>query len=258
MILQFLLYLIVGCCLFLGLLYLAQRYLTYFPSRTRHVPSPAEAGVPELQVIELHTKDGLTLKSWYRPPAQPDLPTVIHFHGNAGHIGDRAIIVRPYLACGFGVLLLTYRGYSGNSGSPSEEGLYSDARAALEFVKGKPFLYGDSIGAAVAIQMALEYPTGPIILQAPFTSLADVGQFHYPFLPIKFFLKDKFDNLHKAPKMRVPVLIIHGQNDVIIPVQFGKRLYEAFPEPKQMQIIPDAGHNDLYVPERIIKFIVTA
>ncbi len=257
--LNFLLYLILGYLILLVVFYFVQRHLIYFPGK--YASSPAEAGVPEMRVIELHTGDGLTLNAWYRPSLQHHLPTIVHFHGNAGHIGNRGMIVKPYLNEGFGVLLLTYRGYSGNPGSPSEEGLYQDARAAMEFLKreGVPeqsiVLYGDSIGAAVAVQMAIEWHVGAIVLQAPFTSLADVGHFHYPFFPVRLFLKDKFDILNKVHKIHVPVFIIHGKSDNIIPPVFGRQLFEAFSEPKQIELIPHTGHNNLYEPAIIIRFI---
>lgn len=259
MFLDFLLYLLLGCCLLVTLFYFVQRRLIYFPSRS--VTSPREAGVPEMQVIELHTHDGLTIKGWYRPPLDSHLPTVLHFQGNAGNISNRAMLIKPYLKEGFGVLLLTYRGYSGNPGAPTEEGLYQDARSALDFLKKENIperciaLYGESIGGAVAIQMATEYDVGAIILQAPFTSLADIDQFHYPFLPIKFLLKDKYESLKKIKNIQAPVLIIHGKRDGIIPPAFSRQLFEAITQPKQMKFIPYAGHNDLFEPTLTIKFI---
>src|SRR5690606_32604813 len=143
-----------------------------------------------MAVVSLVTADNLALQAWYRAPLLNDLPTIVYFHGNAGHIGHRAFLVKPYLDQGFGVLLLTYRGYSGNPGTPTEEGLYQDGRAAIEFLRRKEgserclVVHGTSIGAAVAVQMALEYPIEGLILQSPFTSLPDVGKYHYPFLPV--------------------------------------------------------------------------
>jgi len=177
-------------------LYVVQRHMTYFPDRS--IYSPAEAGVPEMDVIELSTNDGLEIKAWYRPPTEPNLPTIVYFHGNAGNIAHRGFIVRPFLRLGYGVLLLTYRGYSGNPGSPSEEGLYNDARAAMDFLGDRgvsekcTVLYGNSIGGAVAIQMATEYRVGAIVMQAPFSTLADVAQIHYAFfLPFSGLIKEQ-------------------------------------------------------------------
>lgn len=249
-----------GAYLFLALLlYLTQRQFTYFPQRFS--PEKLSAGVDGLKPVELSTEDGLTLTAWYARAKKDDLPTILYLHGNAGHIGHRVFLVRPYLEEGYGVLLLTYRGYSGNPGSPSEQGLYDDARAAMEFLrqKGVPqnltVLFGESIGGAVAVQIAIESPVGAIVLQSPFTSLGDVGQYHYPIFPVKWLVKDKFDTLSKAPKIVAPVLIVLGEKDDIIPPLLSRELFEAFPGPKEMVSITDKGHNDLFEPERVIRFI---
>lgn len=246
--------------IFLIVLYFFQRRLIYFPSQK--APLPAYAGVPEMEVINLHTADGLTLKAWYRPHLMSHSATLVYFHGNAGHIGLRAPLVKPYLDAGFGVLLLTYRGYSGNPGNPDEEGLYRDGRAALEFLKqqGVPenslVLVGESIGCAVAIELATKYNVGALVLQAPFTSLRAVGAYHYPLImPVSFFIKDKYDSLHKADKIHAPVLIIHGNKDKIIPPIFSERLFDALPEPKQAIYVPNRGHNNLLEPNVVIDFI---
>lgn len=257
--LKILLNLVIAYVIFLLFLYLIQRTMIYYPAQK--APSPANAGVPEMEVIQLETNDGLMLNSWYRAATEPNLPTIVYFHGNAGHIGNRAFIVKPFLDEGYGVLLLTYRGYSDNPGKPSEEGLYQDARAAMDFIKDKgvseqcTVLYGNSIGGAVAIQMATEYSVGAIILQSPFTSLGEVGQHHYPFLPVKWFIKDKFTSIQKVDQIDVPVFILHGDSDWIIPPKFSRKLYEALPGPKQLEHIPNKGHNDLFEPSLVIRFI---
>ncbi len=241
-------------CVLLALFYFFQRRLIYFPAYSDITPE--QAGVPEMQTVTLTTKDGLTLKAWYAPPQNSRMPTLVYFHGNAGHIGYRASLVKPYLQHGFGVFLLTYRGYSENPGYPSEEGLYLDARGALEYLKGqKVVLYGESIGAAVAIQMALEYPIHGLILQAPFTSLQDVGAYHYPFIPSRLLLKDKYDSLAKAGLVHAPVLILQGENDNIIPKEMAQKLYNALSEPKKLHLIPHTGHNDLYAPTEVLQFL---
>jgi len=248
------LYFISSICLVLFLIFFFQRSLIYFPEYSDLTPEMA--GVAEMKTVLLKTEDGLQIKSWYAPPKVPESLTIVYLHGNAGHIGYRAALVKPYLNVGYGVFLLTYRGYSGNPGKPSEEGLYADARAALEFLKGKSVvLFGESIGSAVAIQMALEYDVKAIILQSPFTSLADVGAYHYPFLPVKWLLRDEFQSLEKAPKVHIPVCIIHGQNDGIIPKEMALKLFSAFSEPKTLLLVPYSGHNDLYEPRAVIEFI---
>jgi fermentation-respiration switch protein FrsA (DUF1100 family) len=255
---QFILSVVFAYCLIVLLFYFLQRHLIYFPSAEQGL-SPALAGVSEMDIVLLHTADGLTLKAWYY--SSPSPTTLVYFHGNAGHIGNRAQLVKPFLRAGYGVLLVTYRGYSGNPGKPSEEGLYQDGRAAMEFLiqnnipSKNIVLYGESIGTAVAIQMATEYSVGAVVLHAPFPSLADVGQFHYPFIPVKWLIKDRFSSLKNAKKVHAPVLILHGANDIIVPPLFGQQVFKALSEPKRIEYLPHVGHNDLYEPARVIHFI---
>jgi hypothetical protein len=241
------------------LLYVNQRHLIYFPHHFS--PPPADAGVPEMQVVTLETTDGLALKAWYRPPTRPELPTIVYFHGNAGHIGLRGRIVKPFLEAGYGVLLVTYRGYSGNPGEPYEEGLYQDGRAAIDFLQRRStpdacmVLYGESIGTGVAVQLATEYRVGALILQSPFTSLGDVGQLHYPFFPVKWLIKDSFNSLKKANQIHSPTLVLYGHRDDIIPSQLSIQLFEALPAPKRLAPLADVGHNDPFDFQFAIKFI---
>lgn len=240
-------------------LYLTQRQLIYFPDHS--LPSPADSDVPDMQVVTLQTEDNLTLTAWYHPSKHAQFPTLVYFHGNAGNIGHRGIIVMPFLKEGYGILLVTYRGYSRNPGTPSEDGLYQDARAALHFLQSQDIpnscivLYGESIGTAVAIQMAAEYPVGALILQSPFTSLSEIGQFHYPIFPVKWLLKDTFNSLVKVKQIHVPTLVIYGKNDDIIPPEFSIRLFEAIPSLKQIRAVSHTGHNDLFNPTFAINFI---
>ncbi len=253
------LYIVIVYLLIVCLFYALQRSLIYFP--LQDFPSPTEAGVPEMRVVRLTTSDELVLNAWYRPPIEATLPTVIYFHGNAGHIGHRAFIIAPFLDQGYGVLLLTYRGYSGNPGTPSEEGFYRDARSAMQYLieQGTPnhclVVYGNSIGAAVAMQMATEYDVGAIILQSPFVSMAEVGHFHYAFLPIRSLIKDRYDMAAKAEEVKAPIMVLHGTRDKIVPEDLSRKLFSMLPEPKEAHYIAGRGHNDLFEPELIISFI---
>jgi fermentation-respiration switch protein FrsA (DUF1100 family) len=241
-------------------LYWFQRNLIYFPDRS--IRTPIEAGVPEMKVIDLKTQDGLLIKAWYSQPSTTNSPTIVYFHGNAGHISDRAFVARAYMQKGYGILLVTYRGYSGNPGTPSEQGFYNDARAAMNFLEHKQIplnctiLLGESIGSAVAIKMATEYTVGAIALQAPFSSLIDVATIHYAlFMPIKGLIKDKFDSSAIAGQILAPVLIIHGKSDTIVPPELSRKLLSLLPEPKEAQYIPNKGHNDLFEPDLVDTFI---
>lgn len=239
-----------GYALAVTLVYAFQRSLMYFPYKA--VPELAAAGVPGIVETTLTTSDGLSLLSWYRPPAGPDLATMVYFHGNAGSIQWRAGKMRPYLDAGYGLLLVGYRGYGGNPGSPTEEGLYRDGRAALDHLAalGVPadriVIYGESLGSGVAVQMAAEREIGALVLEAPFTSAADVGAGAYPFLPVRLLIRDRYDSVTKIADIGAPVLIVHGEADRTVPVRLGRALFAAAREPKQAVFIPGAGHEDLY------------
>lgn len=233
-------------------MFLLQRHMLYYPNRNR--PNPAMAGLPNLEEITLTTSDGLALLSWYIP-AKNNRPTIVYFHGNSGHIGYRANVVAPYVAAGYGILLLEYRGYGGNPGKPTEQGLYTDAQAALDFLQDKHLqnqciiVYGESLGSALAVEVATDIPVGGLILQSAFSSVADVAKQHYPFLPVDLLLKDRFDTIGKISQLDVPILFLHGTKDRIVPMKFGKKLYDQANAPKKFIFFRGASHNDLHALE---------
>ncbi len=241
---------VVGYALLLGGCYALQRSLMYFPSA--ELPSPAAAGVPEMAAVRLATDDGLALVSWYAAARLPGAPTIAYFHGNAGNIADRAYKVRPMLDAGLGVLLVGYRAYGGNPGTPSEAGLFADGRAALDFLDTQGVLaerivvFGESLGSGVAVYLASQRRLGAVILEAPFTSAADAGQRAYPFLPVRRLIRDRFDSLSRIETIGAPLLIVHGERDRIVPVDLGRRLLAAAAEPKEGVFLPEAGHNDTF------------
>ncbi len=237
--------------LLVGVLFVAQRHLMYFPDRSK--PDFTRTGVPAMEEVVATTSDGLDLTMWYHPPARPGAPVVTLFQGNAGHMGHRGFKVSPFVAAGFGMLLAEYRGYGGNPGSPTETGLYRDGRAALEVLKrkgiapGQIVLYGESLGSAVVVQLATERMFRAVILEAPFTSAADLAASHFWFVPARYLIWDRFESLAKIGRIRAPLLVIHGEKDGIVPVRYGRELFAAAPEPKQVRYIPEGGHNDLHV-----------
>ncbi len=248
--LRFVIYACAGYALFTGVLFLAQRRMMYFPDSS--APSPELAGVPEMGPVSLKTADGLELLAWYRPAARAGAPTLVFLHGNAGNIGHRGWIVRPFLDAGLGVLLVSWRGYGGNPGSPTEEGLYHDARAALGFLaaagveSSRIVLYGESLGSGPAVQVATEWRVGAVVLLSPFTSAADVAQRHYWYIPARYLVLDRFELLKQINRIGAPLFIVHGERDHIVPVDMGKALFAAAAEPKDARFIAQAGHNDLY------------
>lgn len=248
--------------LLLVALYLMQRTMIYLPDG--HRPPPSAFGVPEMSVVELTTDDGLELVAWWRPPQSSSSPVLVYYQGNAGHIGYRGAKIRPYLDRGWGVLLTTWRGYSGNPDSPDEQGLYADGRAALGFLAAKGIspahtvLYGESLGGGVAVELAVDFRAGAVVLESPFTSIADVAARQFFMFPVRLLVRDRFDNLDKIVRVQSPVLVVHGEADMVVPVRLGRRLLDAANPPRSGQFIPQAGHNDLYafgVPRMVIGFI---
>jgi len=203
-----------------------------------------------MRAESIRTPDGLVLTAWHAP-AQPGQRTMVYFHGNAGTLADRHERILPYLKRGFGVLLVGYRGYGGNPGLPTEHGLYQDGRAHLEWLtrhglKGDALiLYGESLGAAVAIEMALEFKAAALVLEAPFASIVLSARARYPIFAFDWLIKDKFASIKKIDKVSMPLFIIHGALDVVTPQRFGRMLYERAREPKSAFWPAQAGHNDL-------------
>ena len=237
----------------IGALYLFQRSLLYHPSDA--IPLPAEAGIPEMRTVNLQTADGLELTSWYAPPADTN-PVVVYFCGNAGHIGYRGFKARQLIDSGLGVLLVSYRGFGGNPGKPTEEGLFADGRAAMEFISatGIPpariVLYGESLGTGVAVRMAWEQaekaPVAAVVLETPYTSIAEVAQRHYPFVPARWLVKDRFDSLSLIDAIDAPVLMLHAEDDRVIPFEFAQELYQKAVEPKEKHWFSRGGHEGLF------------
>lgn len=233
------------------LVFVFQRRLIYIPMG--QPGSPAAAGLANGQEISLETEDGLTLGAWFIPAAaaQPG-PAVLFLPGNAGNRAYRAPLAAALSQAGLSVLLLDYRGYAGNPGSPSETGLAADARAALKKLRELPevdpdriLYFGESLGTGVAVSLATEFPPAALILRSPYTSLTSVARLHYPFLPVRLILQDRFDSVQRIGDISSPVLILAGDSDRIIPVAESRLLFDAANEPKRIVVFPGAAHNDL-------------
>jgi fermentation-respiration switch protein FrsA (DUF1100 family) len=235
-----------------------QRELLYHPFTAKGEPEePKDYGLADFTDVRLRDKDGTRVDAWYRE-ARPGYPTIVFFHGNGGNIGNRALYYRALADAGFGLLALDYRGYGASEGSPSEEGIYQDARAAMEYAAqtqhlsmDRIVLYGESLGTGVAVQMATEFPVGAIVLQSPYTSIESVAKQRYPFLPVHYLLWDRFDSLSKIASVHAPLLLFHGESDSIIPIEEGKKLFAAAGEPKEAVYFPGQGHNDLDTQQRV-------
>ena len=262
-------WLAVGAVVYLGVLlgiFLVQRSLLYPGSRD--VPQLSERWAPGFHEVTTSPEAELTLTHWYRPPAEPDGPVVAVFHGNAGHIGDRAPKFKPLYDAGFGVFLTGYRGYGGNPGKPSEEGLSADARSVLDWLAAEGVtadrlvLYGESLGTAVAVKMASERQEAAVVLEAPPSSIAEVAQAHYWYLPARWLVLDKWDSHSRIAAISSPLLIMHGGRDRVVPQRFGKRLFEAASEPKTGIFLPEGQHTDMLdfpqVAVQVVDFIRAA
>jgi hypothetical protein len=231
---------------FVAFLYLAQRSMLYHPRPTHFFP--AAAGLPATEEF-VETKDGERVILWHVPP-QDDRPVVIYFPGNAEIIAMRAGHHRALIADGIGLIALSYRGYMGSTGSPTEAGLLRDAEAAYQFAAqryapDRIVLWGHSLGSGVAVALAAAHPVGKIILEAPFTSTADVAASLFPFVPVRWLMLDQFRSDERIAQVTVPLLVLHGERDAVVPIRFGERLFALAHEPKRFVRYPAGGHDDL-------------
>lgn len=234
--------------IFLTLVYVFQRRLIYLPNG--QVPQ-VSAALPRAKDARFETDDGIELKGWFLP-GSPDVgPGVLVANGNASNRSHRAPLARALAGRGISVLLFDYRGYGGNPGTPSEDGLRRDVRAAREYLTHRAevdpariFYFGESLGAAAVVDLAVRQPPAGVVLRSPFTSLAEVGRLHYPWLPVRRLLKDRFDSIGTIAHLKSPVIVIAGERDTIVPFNQSKALYEAAPNPKRLVVIEGADHND--------------
>jgi fermentation-respiration switch protein FrsA (DUF1100 family) len=187
------------------------------------------------------------------------------FNGNAGNRAYRADLAQQFASRGFAVLLFDYRGYGGNAGSPSEEGLARDARAARQYLESRGDVdvrrlvyFGESLGAGVAVGLAVEHPPRALVLRSPFTSLVDAARYHFPYLPASLLLRDRFPSVDRIKRIRCPLLVIAGTLDTIVPAELSQRLFDRALQPKQLFIVEGADHNDdaLVAGERMISAVV--
>jgi uncharacterized protein len=211
--------------------------------------APEAAGFPEAEEHVLSTTDGEKVIIWH-VPAQPGHVVVIYFPGNGDFLAGIVGRFRAIAADGTGLVALSYRGYAGSSGQPSEPGLLQDAAAAYAFTAARYtpdriVLWGFSLGTGAAVAVAAEQPVGKLILEAPYTSMADVAARHIPVLPVRWLLRDRFHSDQRMARVTAPLLVMHGERDLTIPIEIGERLFELAPGPKQFVRFPLGGHDDL-------------
>ncbi len=234
-----------------ALMFVFQRDMMYFPDLIRHVPPSHYAMLTGVQEVELKTLDGLRVLAWYAPPAN-GRPTVVIFHGNGGSLRGLRYRLAYFKQANMGALLLAYRGYSGSDGAPSEEGLYIDARTALDWLNAQGIadsnivIYGESLGTGVATKMAAERDMGLVVLESPFTSTVDVAASTFPVIPVTWLMSDRYESLARIGDIDEPLLIMHGDADKVIPQSLGRQLFDAANEPKEGFWPRGAGHGDIF------------
>jgi hypothetical protein len=247
--------------------WLGQRRLIYLPHPSR-VPPVAEA-LPGARAVELETSDDLTLGGWFVPPRAGDRElTVLVAPGNAGNRSLRAPLARALAEEGFAVLLFDYRGYGGNAGDPSEAGLARDVRAAQRYLvdvagvtEGRIIYFGESLGAAVVTELATEVPPVGLVLRSPFTELAAVGAVHYPFLPVRAMLWDRYRLAERIGELTVPVAVVYGDADAVVPPDQSRRVAELAAAPVRVSVVAGADHNDpalVHGPEVVAAVVAVA
>jgi len=247
------LFILAGYCAIVLHLFLSQKELIYIPDRERL--DPREFGAVSMVPVVISSAEKIILEGWYQAASKPGYPTIVYFHGagNGVQLAIRYFKARPYLEEGYGFLIAGYRGFSGNTGQPSEEGLYKDAAAWMQWLKlekkipeEKIILYGQSLGTGIATEMALRFPSVvAIVLESPFTSMTDVATGKFPFIPVRVLLTEKFDSFSKIASVHCPLLILHGEKDIFVPHELGKKIYERANDPKKFISVKEAGHTDL-------------
>jgi fermentation-respiration switch protein FrsA (DUF1100 family) len=232
-------------------MYVFQRDLQYFP--TRRDPAPEAVGLSGVDRVTLPTPDGETLVLWYAAPIQ-DHPVILFLHGNAGEIADRADRFAFYQSRGYGVAFLSWRGYGGSTGTASESGLLIDAKTAYDYLRalGHPasriVLLGESLGTGPAVSTAAQNPVAAVVLEAPYSAAVDIARQAYPWIPVGLLMKDQYRSRDYIADIHAPLLILHGEADRVIPVGFGKRLFEAAKDPKTFLSLGPVGHEALFDP----------
>ena len=221
--------------LVLVFLYFYQRNLLYHPNENNYSEDKISV---DIENVRIKTSDNIELLGWYHEKNLKDFKTLIFFHGNAGSLENRIHKLNHFRDMNINFLIIAWRGFSGNNGNPSEQGLYEDGKSAIDWLIKKGIseknliLYGESLGTGVAIHLAQNKNFAGVILETPFTSMIDAAKKFYPYIPVKLLLKDKFENYKKIKNINSPILIMHGEVDQLVPFSMGKKIYEIANEPK--------------------------
>ena len=233
--LQIILFIFFIYFLILVFLYFYQRNLLYHPNENNYSEDRISV---EIENVKIKTSDNIELLGWYHEKNLKDFKTLIFFHGNAGSLENRIHKLNHFRDMNINFLIIAWRGFSGNKGNPSEQGLYEDGKSAIDWLIKKGvseknlILYGESLGTGVATHLAQNKNYAGVILETPFTSMIDAAKKFYPYIPVKLLLKDKFENYKKIKNINSPILIMHGEVDQLVPFSMGKKIYEIANKPK--------------------------
>ena len=221
--------------LFLVFLYFYQRSLLYHPNENNYFGDKVSVNIERVKIT---TTDNIELLGWFHQKNLKDFKTLIFFHGNAGSLENRIHKLNHFQDMNINFLIIAWRGFSGNDGKPTEQGLYEDGKSAIDWLIKKGIdeknliLYGESLGTGVATHLAQNKSFAGVILETPFTSMIEAAKVFYPYIPIKLLLKDKFENYKKIKNINSPILVMHGEGDKIVPFSMGKKIYEIANKPK--------------------------
>ena len=224
--------------LVLTIVFFFQKNLLYHPSIDNYLKDQTTNELNEIEKVKITTTDNIDLRAWFHNKNLKKLKTILFFHGNTGSLENRIYKLNHFKDLNVNFLIIAWRGFSGNKGKPSEIGLYKDAESAVKWLKSKGLkeeniiLYGESLGTGVAVEIAQNKNYAGIILESPYTSMLNMGKKYYPLFPVSFLLKDKFESDKKIKKISIPILILHGKADKIVPFSMGKKMYELANEPK--------------------------
>ena len=233
--LQFILTIFAIYFLVLVFLYFYQRNLLYHPNENNYSGDKISV---DIEKVKIQTADNIELLGWYHEKNLKEYKTLVYFHGNAGSLENRIHKLNHFQDMNINFLIIAWRGFNGNKGKPSERGLYVDGKSAIDWLIKKGvdeknlILYGESLGTGVATHLAQNKNYAGVILETPFTSMIDAAKKFYPYIPINLLLKDKFENLKKVKYINIPILVMHGEVDQIVPFSMGKKIYEIANNPK--------------------------
>ena len=235
-------------------MYIFQRTFMYHPNVKNTDSTAAQFDYKE---VHINSENDIKLKSWFAY-ANPNNKTILFFHGNAGELSARVYKLNKFHELDLNFLIISWRGFSGNNGKPTEQGLYKDAKNAVGWLEAKGIykkdiiLYGESLGTGVAVELATKDQYSGVILESPYTSMIDMGKRFYPFLPISILQKDKYNSLKKLNMIKSPILVLHGKADTLVPFYMGKKIYDAANEPKYYYF-PEFDNHMMTYDENMLK-----